>query len=163
MARGATVAANNKFYRARKKASEKNEMLSSREDASELLCMDKTRLAKIETDHIMPNSDDIMAMAEVYQAPELCNYYCAKCCPIGKENVAELDVSSFTKIALQILSACESIEELRTKLLAIASDGDIEEDESEDFLYVLDILNKFSIGAQSMMLWSKKNIDVPND
>lgn len=160
MSRGATVAANNKFYCARKKASEKDERLSSRDEASELLFMDKTRLARIETNHIVPNSDEIMAMAELYETPELCNYYCAKCCPIGKENIAELDVSSFTKIALQILSACEDIEGLRTKLLAIAADGDIEDDESEDFLYVLDILNRFSIGAQSMMLWSKKNIDV---
>ena len=163
MGRTATVAADNKFYQARKKASEKNENLSNRDDAAAQLLMDKTRLAKIELDHIVPNSDDVMSMASVYEMPELCNYYCANCCPIGKGSVQELDVTDFGRIALQILSACENIEALRTKLLSIASDGDVKDDENDDFLYVLDILNKFSIGAQSLMLWSKKNINIPDD
>jgi len=159
MPRGATVAANNKYYLARKKASEKNSMFSNRDDAASVLCMDKSRLAKIELGNIDPNSDDIYSMARAYEAPELCNYFCSTCCPIGRESVPQLDVSDFDRIVLQVLGACEDIEDLRSKLIAIASDGDVKESENRDFLYVLEILNKLSIGAQALMLWSKKNIE----
>lgn len=159
MPRGATVAADNKFYLERKKASEKNPLFSSRDEAAAILCMDRTRLANIELGKTNPNSDDIHIMAQAYNAPELYNYFCSNCCPIGKGSVPQLDVSDFDRIVLQVLGACENIEELRSKLITIASDGDVRENENEDFLYVLDILNKLSVGAQTLMLWSKKNID----
>ena len=76
MGKKATKAADNMYYLARSEAAEENSDFSSREKAAELIGIDRTRLARIELDTIPPYPEEVKAMAEAYNMPELCNAYC---------------------------------------------------------------------------------------
>mgnify|MGYP000624031513 CR=1 FL=1 len=55
-----------------------------REKASELLAfISEDRLERIENEKVQPAPEDVIRMSQVYNAPELCNYYCSHECPIG--------------------------------------------------------------------------------
>lgn len=82
MARNATKAANNVFYLARKEAEKLNDRLGSREGAEEETGIDRTRLARIEGGVLVPHPEEVWMMAQAYQAPQLCNHYCARLCPL---------------------------------------------------------------------------------
>lgn len=50
----------------------------TRESASELLeTISPERIEKIENERSLPYPDEVLAMAEKYRQPSLCNYYCA--------------------------------------------------------------------------------------
>ena len=56
MSQNPTKAADNAFCIARKNAAAWSEALNSREGASELLCIDRTRIARIELGSLIPVS-----------------------------------------------------------------------------------------------------------
>ena len=65
----------------------------SREYASEQLGMiTPERLERIESEKVTPDPKEILAMAETYGRPSLCNYYCSQKCPIGQQYVPEIEV-----------------------------------------------------------------------
>ena len=74
----------NIYRAARKAAAEGNPKLASCESAQSLVNIERTRLLAIEKDQKLPNPEDVLRMAEVYGAPELCNHYCSTQCPIGE-------------------------------------------------------------------------------
>lgn len=159
MGKKATKAANNIFYIARYEASAKNPKLSSRENAAELLGIDRTRLARIELGAISPYPDEVLVMSKVYQMPELCHMHCSTECPLGKFTMNELKViGDFDRLALQVLGSIENVASLKTKLIKIAEDGTITPDEEEEFQSVLDALERIASNALSLKIWAEKNI-----
>lgn len=97
-------------------------------------------------------------MAEVYNVPELCNSYCARECPIGRDNVHEVTIDDFDRLALKVLGSLKDIDSLRASLIAISEDGVIEESERPAFQEILDSLEKISTNAKALQLWAIKNI-----
>ena len=83
MARDAKKAAGNIWYDARLKAAEHDDRLYSREGAAERLGMSPSAVADAELGltKCMP-VDKAVLMADLYNAPELLNYYCKNECPI---------------------------------------------------------------------------------
>ena len=160
MGKKATKAADNMYYLARCEAAESDEAFSSREKAAELIGIDRTRLARIELDTIAPYPEEVKAMAEVYNMPELCNSYCARECPIGKNSVHELTIDDFDRLALKVLGSLKDIDALRLSLIAISEDGVIDESEQETFQNILDSLEKISTNAKALQLWAIKNIRI---
>lgn len=160
MGKKATKAADNMYYLARCEAAESDEAFSSREKAAELIGIDRTRLARIELDTIAPYPEEVKAMAEVYNMPELCNSYCARECPIGKNSVHEVTIDDFDRLALKVLGSLKDIDTLRLSLIAISEDGVIDESEQETFQHILDSLEKISINAKALQLWAIKNIRI---
>lgn len=158
MSKKATKAADNMYYIARSEAAMDNQELSSREKAAEIIGIDRTRLARIELDTIAPYPEEVKAMAEVYNTPELCNSYCARECPIGRDNVKEVTIDDFDRLALKVLGSLKDIDSLRASLIAISEDGIIEESEQPAFQDILDSLEKISINAKALQLWAVKNI-----
>lgn len=158
MSKKATKAADNMYYIARCEASECNDDFSSREKAAEIIGIDRTRLARIELDTIAPYPEEVKAMAEAYNTPELCNSYCARECPIGKDNVSEVTIDDFDRLALKVLGSLKDIDSLRTSLIAISEDGYIDESEKDAFQDILDSLEKISTNAKALQLWAIKNI-----
>ncbi len=158
MGKKATKAADNVFCIARYEASEKNEVYSSRESAAEAIGIDRTRLARIELGNIVPYPEEVLLLSNAYHSPELCNQYCAHQCPIGKKTVKELDIQEFDRVALRVLGSLKNIDSLRARLISIAEDGVVTEDEYEEFATVLDSLGKISENAQSLKLWAEKYI-----
>lgn len=158
MGKKATKAADNMYYLARCEAAEINDDFSSREKAAEIMDMDRTRLARIELDTVAPYPEEVKAMAKAYNVPELCNSYCARECPIGRDNVPEVKIVDFDRLALKVLGSLKDIDSLRASLIAISEDGIIEEKERPAFQEILDSLEKISTNAKALQLWALKNI-----
>ena len=97
-------------------------------------------------------------MASAYNVPELCNTYCARECPIGKNNVREVSIDDFDRLALKVLGSLKDIDALRASLIAISEDGVIAENERPAFQKILDSLEKISTNAKALRLWAIKNI-----
>ena len=158
MGKKATKAADNRYYLARSEAAEQNPDFSSREKAAEIIGIDRTRLARIELDTITPYPEEVKAMAEAYNIPELCNAYCARECPLGRNTVREVTIDDFDRLALKVLGSLKDIDSLRASLIAISEDGVIEESERPAFQEILDSLEKIRTNAKALQLWAIKNI-----
>ena len=158
MGKKATKAADNMYYLARSEAAETNSEFSSREKAAEIVGIDRTRLARIELDTIAPYPEEVRSMALAYNTPELCNSYCARECPIGKNSVREVAIDDFDRLALKVLGSLKDIDSLRASLIAISEDGYIDESERATFQDILDSLEKISTNANALRLWAVKNI-----
>ncbi len=81
MANIAAKTSSNVFYKARCAAAAHNEQLSSREGAADIMSIDRGRLYRIESGITNPYPEEIRLMADLYNAPELENYYCTNICP----------------------------------------------------------------------------------
>lgn len=158
MGKKATKAADNMYYLARSEAAEGNADFASREKTAEIIGIDRTRLARIELDAISPYPEEVKVMSEAYNMPELCNSYCARECPIGRNNMPEVTIDDFDRLALKVLGSLKDIDSLRASLIAISEDGVIEEKERPAFQEILDSLEKISTNAKALRLWALKNI-----
>lgn len=147
----------NVFYQARCKVSTHNQQLRSREGAAELMAIDRGRLYRIEKGVTNPYAEEIHLMSELYNAPELRNYYCKNCCPLG-ENVPEISTDNLDRIAIKALSSFKKLRITQELLLNITEDGIISEDEKEDMQKILDALSELEAVAQNLKVWVKKNL-----
>lgn len=155
----ATKAAENPYYLARIAAATCNDDLCSREGASALTGIERTRLARIELDVLEPYPDEVRMMAEAYNAPELLNLYCAHGCPIGRCMDSVLPVctaSNIAQLAVQAAISLRNAETVREKLLDICADGIIDESERVDFAQLLDRLGQISKVAHQMQAIAMK-------
>ncbi len=146
----------NIYRAARKKAAQENPLLNSLETAQDVLCVDRLRLLKIENGQKCPNPEDVAAMAEAYDAPELRNYYCTKECPLGCDE-QPLIYDDLEKISVRLLSSLHFMEKANDRLFEILEDGEVSEDQRKDFIRILDTLKKVSYGVESLELWAEKN------
>lgn len=160
MGKKATKAADNMYYQTRSEAAENNADLASRESSSELLHIERTRLANIELGNITPYPEEVKSMAAVYNAPELCNYYCANECPIGKGTVSQVKIDDFDRLSLKVLGSLKDIDSIRTSLIDISEDGVIDANEVDAFNEIIDSLDKIADSATALKLWAQKNIKV---
>ena len=163
MGKKATKAADNMYYLARCEAESSNPDFSSREKAAELIGIDRTRLARIELGTVAPYPEEVKAMAAAYNTPELCNSYCARECPLGRDSVKEVTIDDFDRLALKVLGSLKDIDGLRASLIAISEDGIIEDSERAAFQDILDSLEKISINANALRLWAIKNIHLESE
>ena len=157
MANIAAKTSSNVFYKARCAASAHNEQLSSREGAADIMSIDRGRLYRIESGIANPYPEEIHLMADLYNAPELENYYCTDICPLGGE-MPKADLADLDRISIRALSTFRKIGETKELLLDITEDGVISEDEKGDLNKVLENLEELEQIAQSLKLWVKKNL-----
>lgn len=157
MANIAAKTSSNVFYKARCAASAHNEQLSSREGAADIMSIDRGRLYRIESGIANPYPEEIHLMADLYNAPELENYYCTNICPLGGE-MPKADLADLDRISIRALSTFRKIGETKELLLDITEDGVISEDEKGDLNKVLKNLEELEQIAQSLKLWVKKNL-----
>ena len=135
----------------------REELGLSRERASEILeSVPPERIEKIENEKSFPHPDEIMTMAEGYKMPDLCNYYCANECPIGKQYVPEIKIKDLSQIVLEMLASLNAMNRKKERLIEITADGTIDDDEIVDFIHIQDELEKISITVETLQLWSEK-------
>ena len=126
----------------------------TRETASErLVFISEDRLERIENEKSAPHPDEISAMAEQYRNPKLCNYYCSKECPIGKDTVPEIDLKDFSQLTLEMLSTINALSAQKDLLIDIAADGSISKEEIESFMSIKENLDKMALSIESLKLW----------
>lgn len=128
----------------------------TRAQASELIgCISESKIEKIENGTTAPQPEDVVLMAEAYQNPRLCNYYCANECRIGQEHVPEIQIAGLPEITLGILSSLNALDKYKERLIEITEDGRITDDELLDFAKIADRLEKISVTVESLKLWVK--------
>ena len=147
----------NIFYKARCEAATHNEQLSSREGAADYMSIDRGRLYRIESGIAVPYPEEIRLMDDLYNAPELENYYCRTMCPLGNE-VPKAELADMDRITIRTLSAFRKIGKTKEMLLDITEDGVIDETEKPQLEEILRNLEEVEEIAQSMKLWIKKNL-----
>ena len=131
----------------------------TREAAAELLeFISSDRIEKIESEKSFPHPDEILAMADCYKNPTLCNYYCSHECPIGQEYVPEVKLKDLSQITLEMLASLNSLEKEKSRLIEITVDGIISEDEKEDFERIQNQLAQITMAVDSLQLWVQKAI-----
>ncbi len=147
MARGATKAAGNPWYEARKKAAMYNGKLLSREGAAEMLGMSVSSVADAELglSKCMP-VDKAVLMADLYNAPQLLNHYCLHECPIGCRQPISDAVLEIDRVTLKFLKQLriEELESIKETLIDIAEDGIIDDDEKPEMRRILVYLDELA-------------------
>ena len=143
----ATKAVNSVFYKARMAAKEHNEMLSSREGAAEVTGIDRTRIARIELNTLVPYPEDVVIMADVYNAPQLMNYFCTHECPIGKRIAQQADLEELNRMTINILNALNGVSSVSQTVLAVVDDGQVTDEEMPEMERVLMLLQQVGKAA----------------
>lgn len=116
------------------------------------------KLEKLENGRMYFNPDDVLLLAEAYEKPELCNYYCSHECPIGKKYVPEIEVKDLSRIVLEMLASLNSVESEKNRLIEITADGTISSDELKDFTAIQEKLEHISMTVEALQLWTEKMI-----
>ena len=135
----------------------REELGLSREKASELLeTIAPERIEKIESERSLPRPDEVLIMAEKYKTPSLCNYFCARQCPIGQQYVPEIRSSELSDIVLKMLASLTAMDRKKERLIEIAADGTISKDEIDDFVRIQKELERISVTVETLQLWVEK-------
>ena len=147
MGRDATKALGNVWYEARKEAAIYNWKLASREGAAEMLGMSVSAVADTELglNKSMP-ADKAVLMADLYNKPQLLNYYCKHECPIGFRHPLAEEVGDLDRVTVKLVRnlKVDRIAELKDRLLDIAEDGVISDDEKPDLIEIIDYLENLA-------------------
>lgn len=131
----------------------------TREKAEELLgYVSAERIEKIESEKSLPHPDEVLAMAQCYKVPTLCNYFCTHECPIGEKYVNEVSYKDLSQITLETLASLNALDKVKNRFIEITVDGVISEDEAKDFKKISDELNKISSTVDSLKLWVEHTI-----
>lgn len=143
----------NMYYKYREK------MGYTREQASEKMgFISASRIEKIDNEKSIAHPEEVLEMSKCYEAPEMCNLYCAHECPIGKETVPEIEIKDISKLTLEMIVSLNSLEKDKDRLMEIAVDGKITDEELEDFNAIRERLSEISKAIDSLELWTKKNV-----
>ena len=132
----------------------------TREQASELMVtMSPERIEKIENERSMPHPDEVLLMSDQYKQPDLCNYYCANQCPIGAQYVPEIKIKDLSQIVLETIASLNAMQKKKDRLIEITVDGEITDDELEDFVQIQQELEKISVAVETLQLWCERMLD----
>ncbi len=135
----------------------REELGLSREKASELLgTIPSERIEKIENEKTIAHPDEVLIMSEKYKMPNLCNYYCANECPIGKQYVPEIKIKDLSQIVLEMLASLNLMNRKQEKLIEITADGVVDNDEIMDFIKIQKELERISITVETLQLWTEQ-------
>lgn len=154
-----TKAADNIYCRCRKDAAKFNDKLNSREGAAELLNCSPSTIADYElglTKNIPVEA--VVRMADLYNAPQLKNYYCSNECPIGKYSVVQLEIEDLDRLTVKILASMQKLDSIKGALLNITADGVITDEEKPEFDNIIKALDNMSITVQELKLWAEKTM-----
>ncbi len=149
----------NVYFQARKRASIYSPKLYSREGASELLGVSVSTLADYELGNtkVVP-VDKVVLMADLYNCPELKNYYCKHECPIGKDLPLATEQEDIEKIVIRLLKELEPerITGILKHLVDIAADGEVSKNEVGEALSIGKALEAIEEAISGYQLMAKK-------
>jgi transcriptional regulator with XRE-family HTH domain len=137
----------------------REELGLTREKAGELIPgFSPERIEKIENGRTQIQPEDALLLAEYYKAPALVNYYCCNECPIGESHAVRAESKELTQIAVETLNAVNQMSRIKDRLLEIAEDGKVCNDELEDFMKIKTVLDKLSQSVSNLQLWMDEQI-----
>ncbi len=117
----------------------------------------ENRIEKIENGTLNAYPEDVLKMAQVYNKPELCNYYCTKECEIGKKYVPAVEsIHDLPQTTMGLLSSLNSLTRYKDRIIDITADGKITDDEKADFEQFKQHLDEMALAIESLRLWAEK-------
>jgi transcriptional regulator with XRE-family HTH domain len=126
----------------------------SRDAAEEVLTfVSADRIEKIESGRSAPHPDEVLAMEQGYQNPELSNYYCTHECPIGMKYVQKAELKELPQLTVELLSALHAMDEERDRLIDISVDGRVNSFERKQFDVILAKLTVLDRTIRGMRIW----------
>lgn len=129
----------------------------SREKAAKMMPgINDDRIERIEKGKALATPEDVLLMSKAYKDPELCNYYCANCCAIGKKYVPAVKVSDLSRIVLEVEASLNSFLGKRSFLVEIASDGVVSASELKEFKGIQADLERLSRAIEALQLWTER-------
>ncbi|MBQ7795892.1 MAG: helix-turn-helix transcriptional regulator [Lachnospiraceae bacterium] len=132
----------------------REDMNYSREAAAERMgFISSDRIEKIENEKTVPHPEEVLAMADCYKNPSLCNYFCSHECPIGMEYVPEIKAKELSQITLEMLATLNKLVREKERLIEITVDGELTKDELPDFMKIKEELEKMALVIDSLNLW----------
>lgn len=158
MPKGSTLCSGNDFYIARKEAASCNDRLASREGAAEETGIDRTRLARIELGNLVPYPEEVILMADAYNAPQLMSHYCSLVCPVGKKTVPLAEMRSLDRLTICIVTALDETSKIRETILDVAKDGQIAQDEYDRVQKIAKALERIEVVSREMRMFITKNL-----
>ncbi|QQQ87423.1 hypothetical protein JHD53_04915 [Peptacetobacter hiranonis] len=119
----------NPFYKARIASSK--ESFKSRCDTAKDIFISRRRLEEIETGKREPYTDELLIMAEAYDAPYLVEHYCNHICKIGQKFGCKYveNKGDAYKATVMFIKSLKEAEQAKENILEILSDGEISQDE----------------------------------
>lgn len=145
MARDAQKATGNVWYDARMRAAEWNDKLRSRDGVEAELGISVDALRRIENgvNKVMPVEHAVL-LADLYNSPELRNYYCLHECPIGQARALSAESHDIDRVTVKLLkrTTLDDLVKVRQKLLDIADDGRVDDDEVDDLIEVVEFFKE---------------------
>lgn len=157
MAKFSKEAPQNAYKAARLEAASSNDQFGSQDRASEVVLIDRNRLAKIEAGALVPHPEEVLMMADQYGAPELKNHFCRCSCPLGK-NLPAVDASDLDRISVRAISTLRKAKEVKSTLLDIVDDGIVSDEERPQFMEIVKTLDELSEINQNLKVWAEKNL-----
>lgn len=129
MTRESILGKNNPFYKARI-ASNKDDF-KNRRDTAENIYISRRRLEEIETGKREPYTDELLIMAEAYDAPYLVEHYCNHICKIGQRFGCKYveNKGDAYKATVMFIKSLKEAEQAKENILEILSDGKISKNE----------------------------------
>ena len=161
MGNGCTKGNENVYFRSRKRAAKRDERLSSREGAAELLGVSSSTLADYELGNtkVIP-VDKVALMADLYNCPELKTAYCKNECPIGRGMPLATEAGSLESIVLRFLKEFDPdrLNDIRSGLIEIAADGRIDASEKPEFSVLLKMMDDMALILSEARLAGEKTM-----
>ena len=137
--------------------SRENAKLTREAAAGQLEFISSDRIEKIESGKT-PYPEDVLAMADCYKNPSLCNYYCSHECAIGRAYVPEVTAKDLSMVTLEMLSTLNTLSKEKDLMIDIAADGEVTENEIADFIRIKDNLENMLLTIESLKLWFENAI-----
>lgn len=156
MTNNCTVSRGNAYCEARLEAARRNYSLNSREGASEMLYISDRSLADYERGLITPPPDVVMRMAEVYEAPELLNHYCACECPAGRGRIREAPVLAPPHVATRLRAASYRLPETLRALDELTEGGAVDRQSMPELLAAVEELAGLKQAISELELMADK-------
>ena len=145
------------YFSCRKRAAIYNDRLNNRERASEELNVSESSLRNYELMLTPVPVDVVVKMADLYGAPEIEACYCKNDCPIGKRMSITTRIRGIEQITCSLLNHAESdkMHEIKKKLLEIASDGKLDQDEETELKEIVAQLNCLADDVMELRMFLK--------
>ena len=144
-----SVKSNKNIYQLSREAKE----LSREAASAEMIYLSPDRIEKIESGRTAPHPDEVLAMERCYHNPELSNYFCTHECPIGMKYEPEAQLRALPHAAMELLAALGELEGEKGRLIAIAADAAVTEDERAAFDEIRAKLTRLETAIRSLRIW----------
>ena len=134
----------------------REELGLSREDASVVTNISADKIEKIENRGVIPYPEEVLAMAEGYKEPALCNHYCSKDCAIGRQYVPEVSIKDLRQIVIETVVSLNNMQQKQQRLMEISIDNTVDDDQIADFIDIQNELEKISVLVETLQFWSEE-------